>query len=183
MKKMKLFAPALIAGIMDHFAAPRGIVLANELGLELSGGRETLLVDPNQTVPVTSKNLVYMRGTSGYQYGMLASGLATLAAMPLGVSDDAPWQAGDLFAVKRFGGTPGTLLGQSLGAITIDHLVYSAANGLIGDLNTAPNGTYWAIGRATKTVAAASQDISFVPDFPWLLTVTTGAFTNPTNPL
>src|SRR5208283_3751608 len=111
--------------------------------------------DPNQTVPVTSKNLVYMRGTSGYQYGMLASGLATLAAMPLGVSDDAPWQAGDLFAVKRFGRTPGTLLGQSLGAITIDHLVYSAANGLIGDLNTAPNGTYWAIGRATKTVAAA----------------------------
>ena len=179
MKKLRILFVAACASLMaalDRITAPPGaIALANELGGIYDHGRETVQVDPAATLPVGTKYLIYIRG-SAYNYAKIADGGATLASCPLGFSADAPFQIGDYFEVDRFGAIKGTALGQSLGAITIDHLVYSAAGGLVGDLNTAGNGTYWVIGRAIKTVAGANQDISFIPQFPQLMTVTGGAF-------
>jgi hypothetical protein len=141
------------------------IALANELGGLFEHARETLEIDPSTTFPVASKYLIYKRGSSQY-YAAIADGVS----LPLGVSPDAPYQAGDFLDVERFGGTVGTQLGFSLGAVTIDDLVYSAAGGLVGDLTTAGHGTFWVIGRATKTVGAASLEITYIPCFPYQVT-------------
>jgi len=144
---------------------PKPIALANQLGGTFEHGKESLQIDPSTTLPVSSKYLIYKRGSTQY-YAAIADGVN----MPLGVSPDAPYQLIDLVTVERFGATVGTQLGFSAAAITIDHLVYSAANGLVGDLTTAGSGTYWVVGRATNTVGAASQEITFVPCFPYQVT-------------
>jgi hypothetical protein len=141
------------------------IALANELGGLFEHARETLEIDPSTTFPVASKYLIYKRGSSQY-YAAIADGVS----LPLGASQDAPYQAGDFLDVERLGGTVGTQLGFSLGAATIDDLVYSAAGGLVGDLTTAGHGTFWVIGRATKTVSAASLEITYIPCFPYQVT-------------
>jgi hypothetical protein len=144
---------------------PRPIALANQLGGMFERGCETLQIDPSTTLPVSSKYLIYKRGSSQY-YAAIADGVN----LPLGVSPDAPYQLGDCLSVERFGATPGTLLGYSTGAVTIDDYVYSAANGLVGDLTTAGHGTFWVIGRATNTVSAANQEVTYVPCFPYQVT-------------
>ena len=141
------------------------VALANELGGVFSHGRETLQVDPSTTFPVSGKYLIYQRGSTQY-YAAVAQG----ANMPLGVSPDAPYQLGDFLDVERFGATQGTLLGYSLGTVTIDDLVYSAAGGLVGDVTTAGHGSFWIIGRATKTVPGANLEITFIPCFPYQIT-------------
>jgi len=143
----------------------RPLALANELGGTFEHGRETLQIDPASSLPVAGKYLIYKRGSSQY-YAALADGVN----YPLGVSPDAPYQSGDFLAVERFGATMGTLLGFSTGAVTIDDLVYSAANGLVGDLTTAGHGTFWVIGRATKTVGTANLEITYIPCFPYQVT-------------
>lgn len=151
-------------------ARPRGsIALANELGGLFDHARETLQIDPTATIPVTGKYLVYERGSSQY-YAKPTGGVN----MPLGISPDAPYQIGDFLDVERFGASEGTQLGYSAGAITIDHLVGSAASGLVQDVTSAGNGTYWVIGRATKTAPAANQEISFLTCPPYQVTVTGG---------
>jgi hypothetical protein len=144
---------------------PAGIALANQLGGLFDHGKETLQIDPSSTLPVASKYLIYKRGSSQY-YAAVADGVN----YPLGVSPDAPYQLGDFLSVERFGATEGTQLAFSAGAVTIDDLVYSAANGLVGDLTTAGHGTFWVIGRATNTVGAANQETSFIPCFPYQTT-------------
>jgi hypothetical protein len=141
------------------------IALANQLGGLFDHGRESLEIDPSTTFPVASKYLIYKRGSSLY-YAAIADGVN----LPLGVSPDAPYQAGDFLDVERLGATVGTQLGYSLGTITIDDLVYSAAGGLVGDLTTAGHGTFWVIGRATNTVGAANLEIAYVPCFPYQVT-------------
>ncbi len=149
---------------------PKGAVaLANELGGLFDHARETLQVDPTVTFPVASKYLVYERGSSLY-YAKPTAGVN----MPLGTSPDAPYQIGDFLDVERFGASAGTQLGYSAGAITIDHLVGSAAGGLVQDVTSAANGTYWVIGRAIKTVTVANQEISFLTCPPHQVTVTGG---------
>jgi hypothetical protein len=149
---------------------PKGaIALANELGGMFDRGRETLQIDPAATIPVTSKYLVYERGSSLY-YAKPSAGVN----MPLGVSPDAPYQIGDFLDVERFGASEGTQIGYSAGAVTIDHLVGSAAGGLVQDVTAAANGTYWVIGRALKTVTVANQEISFLTVAPYQVTVTGG---------
>ncbi len=148
----------------------RPVALANELGGFFDHGRETLQIDPTATLPVASKYLVYERGSTLY-YAKPSAGVN----MPLGVSPDAPYQLGDFLDVERFGASEGTQIGLSAGAITIDHLVGSAAGGLVQDVTAAANGTYWVIGRAIKTVAAANQEISFLTVPPYQVTVTGGA--------
>jgi hypothetical protein len=163
---------------------PRGIALGNAVGLAFGTGKESLQIDPTATLPVGTKYLVYVRGSTQYLAKPSSGGSA--APPPLGISPDAAFQAGDFISVERFNATVGTQLGVSAGAITIDHLVYDAGAttvGTIGDLTTAGNGTYFVIGRATATVTAAGQQISFIPTAPYLLTVTGGVFTNPANPL
>lgn len=147
------------------FRAHGRVALANELGGLFSHGRETLQIDPAASVPVASKYLVYQRGSSQY-YAIVAQG----TNLPLGVSPDAPYQAGDFLDVERFGATQGLQLGLSAGAVTIDDLVYSAPNGLVGDLTSAGHGTFWVIGRATKTVAQANLEITFIPCAPYQVT-------------
>ena len=149
----------------DASATFHPVALANQLGGIFEHGKETFQIDPSTTLPVASKWLIYKRGSSQY-YAAIADGVN----MPLGVSEDAPYQLIDFLAVERFGATIGTQLGFSAGAVTIDHLVYSAANGLVGDLTTAGSGTFWVIGRAASTVGAASQEIPFVPCFPYQAT-------------
>ncbi len=147
------------------FAGPEPVALANELGGVFEHGRESLQIDPGSSLPVTSKYLVYKRG-SGQYYAAVADG----TSMPLGVSPDAPYQLGDFFDIERFGATVGMQLGVSVGSVTIDNLVYSAPNGYVGDLTTAGHGTFWVIGRATKTVGAGGLDIPFIPCFPYSIT-------------
>jgi hypothetical protein len=141
------------------------IALANQLGGIFEHGCESLQIDPSTTFPVASKYLIYKRGSSQY-YAAIADG----ASLPLGVSPDAPYQAGDFLDVERLGATVGTKLGFSTGAVTIDDLVYSAANGLVGDLTTAGSGTFWVIGRAVNTVGAANLEITYIPCFPYKVT-------------
>ncbi len=147
------------------FGLSRPIALANQLGGLYEHGKESLQIDPSATLPVSSKYLIYKRGSSQY-YAAIADGVN----MPLGTSPDAPYQLNDFLSIERFGATVGTQLGISAGAVTMDDLVYSAANGLVGDLTTAGHGTFWVIGRAVNTVGAASQEITFVPCFPYQLT-------------
>ena len=144
---------------------PQPVALGNELGGMFDMGGESLQIDPSVTLPVSGKYLIYKRGSSQY-YTSIADGVS----LPLGVSPDAPYQPGDFLAIERFGATCGTKLGISAGAVTIDDLVYSAANGLVGDLTPASHGTFWIIGRATKTVAAANSEIPFIPCFPYQTT-------------
>jgi len=141
------------------------VALANQLGGTFEHGTESFQIDPASTLPVASQHLIYKRGSSQY-YAALADGVN----YPLGVSPDAAYQLGDLMAVERFGATDGTKQGFSAGAVTIDHLVYSAANGLVGDLTTAGAGTFWVIGRANNTVGAANMEITFIPCFPYQAT-------------
>jgi hypothetical protein len=164
-RNMRHFATALLRA-WDIRTAPAGAAaLANELGGMVDHGRETLQIDPATTFPVSSKYLIYKRGSSQY-YAAVADGVN----LPLGASPDAPYQAGDFLDVERLGATRGTQLGLAAGAITIDDLVYSAANGLVGDLAMAGHGSYWIIGRATKTVGAANTEVTYIPCFPYLLT-------------
>jgi hypothetical protein len=146
-----------------------GIVLANELGGLFDNGRETLQIDPSITLPVSSKYLIYERGSSQY-YAKPAGGVN----LPLGISPDAAYQVGDFMDVERFGATRGTQLGLSAGAVAIDHLVGSATGGFVQDVTSAANGTYWVVGRATKTVPGANLELTFTPCAPYQVTVTGG---------
>ena len=149
----------------DSSATFRPIALANQLGGTFEHGSESFQVDPSTTLPVASKYLIYKRGSNQY-----CAAIADGVNLPLGPSVDAPYQLSDLLAIDRLGATAGTMQGFSAGAITIDHLVYSAASGLVGDLTTAGHGTFWVIGRANNTVGAASMEITFVPCFPYQVT-------------
>jgi hypothetical protein len=141
------------------------VALANQLGGLFEHARETLQIDPSTTFPVAGKYLIYKRGSSPY-YAAIADGVN----LPLGPSPDAPYQAGDFLDVERLGAVGGTQLGFSTGSVTIDDLVYSAANGLVGDLTLAGHGTFWVIGRATNTVGAANLEIAYVPCSPYQVT-------------
>jgi hypothetical protein len=152
-----------------HAAPPGAVALANELGGLFDSGRETLQIDPATSFPVSSKYLAYKRGSSQYY-----AAVCDAASFPLGTSPDSPYQAGDFLDVDRFGSGKGMQLGFSAGAITIDHLVGTAANGQVQDVTSAANGTYWVIGRATKTVTAAGLEITFIAVYPYQVTVTSG---------
>jgi hypothetical protein len=132
-------------------------------------GRETLQIDPATPLPVGSRYLIYKRGSNQYY-----AAICDAASLPLGVSPDAPYQIGDFLDVERFGAGQGTRLGYSAGAISIDHLVGTASGGQVQDVTSAANGTYWVIGRATKTVTGAGQEITFVTTPPYQVTVTGG---------
>jgi hypothetical protein len=161
----------LRASALKNSVHPPGVLaLANELGGLFDHARETLQIDPSVSFPVSSKYLVYERGSTLY-YAKPTAGVN----LPLGTSPDAPYQIGDFLDVERYGASAGTQLGYSAGAITIDHLVGSAAGGLVQDVTAAANGTYWVIGRAIKTVAAANQEISFLTCPPYQVTITSGA--------
>jgi hypothetical protein len=164
-RNIQLLTIALLRAWDRRTAPPGAAALANQLGGLFEHGRETLQIDPSTNFPVASKYLIYKRGSSQY-YAALADGVN----LPLGASPDAPYQAGDFLDVERFGASVGTRLGLSAGAVTIDDLLYSAANGLAGDLTTAGHGTFWIIGRATNTVGAANQEITYIPCFPYQLT-------------
>jgi hypothetical protein len=178
----------MLAGLLGAFDwRPRGsIALANELAGKNERGITTLQIDTAATVPVTNtyigagKNLIYQIGTNSsatLRTGMVCAGgvTATKANFPLGISQDAPYQAGDFFDVEILGAIPGTTVGISAGAITDLDWVGSGANGLVISLATIANGSYWCIGKATKTVTGIGQEISFVPCIPFVMSVTNGA--------
>lgn len=192
MKKMK-FQIALLLGTLlakfDRLFAPKNAVaLPNALGLINEHGIESLLLDPASSYATGNwpgRYYLVQRGASGYQYGDLATGGSNLAAAPIGVTPDAPYAAGDVIAVRRLGARPGYEIGIAAAAITIDHLLVSTSGGKVSDVATVANGTYWVVGRAASTVAASSStmEVAYVPDVPYLITVTGGVLTNPTNPL
>ncbi|MGA2176250.1 MAG: hypothetical protein ABSH38_14840 [Verrucomicrobiota bacterium] len=164
MKKMLQYICRLF-----HPVPAGATALANELGGLFDSGRETLQIDPAATLPVAGRYLIYKRGSGQYY-----AAVGDAASFPLGTSPDAPYQSGDFLDVERFGAIKGTQLGMSAGAIAIDHLVGAAASGQVQDVTAAANGTYWVIGRATKTVAAAGQEITFLAVAPYAVTVTGG---------
>jgi hypothetical protein len=170
MKKLKALLKFGLQPLAFSLRPNGAVALGNELGGLFDHARETLQIDPSVTFPVSSKYLVYERGSSLY-YAKPTGGMN----MPLGTSPDAPYQIGDFLDVERFGACAGTQLGYSAGAITIDHLVGSAVGGFVQDVTSAANGTYWVIGRAIKTVTAANQEISFLTCPPYQVTVTGGA--------
>jgi hypothetical protein len=189
MKKLKLTLRLLLAAMlarMDRLSRPRGsVALANELAGRDPTGVTTGQISANATVPVTNtyiragKSLVYMIGTDStatLRTFIQCSGAATKAAFPIGISDDAPYQAGDWMDVRQFGAEVGTEVGISAGSITDLDWVYAAANGLVGSCATATGSpTVWVIGKANKTVTGIGQEISFVPSVPFLLAITTAA--------
>jgi len=122
--------------------------------------------------------LLIARGATGYQYGDLCAGGAS-GSLPLGPSSDSPYAVGDVLNVRRLGARPGLEMGIAAAAITIDHLVYSAAAGKIADLTLAGNGTYWVVGRAAATVAAnnSTMECPYIPDVPYQVTVSNGGGT------
>jgi hypothetical protein len=187
MKKFKLLTSALLAalcGACERITRPRGAVaLANVVGGSFQTGRDTFIVDSTVTTPVTGgRYLLWEYGVDQY-HAKLADGGATLASLPIGASPDAPYQAGDFFTVERLGATPGTVFVQTAGAVTYNHLVVSSGTGLVSDVATVANGTYWVVGRAAFTIAFANGELPIVPVDPYLITVTAGVLTNPANPL
>jgi hypothetical protein len=183
MKKLKIQLALMLGTLCDLgerlFKAGRPVALANSLGLLNEHGIESLLIDPASTsLPFTNRYLLIQRGASGYQYGDLCAGGAS-GALPLGITSDAAYAVNDVLNVRRLGARPGLEIGIAAAAITIDHLVYSAAGGKIADLTLAGNGTYWVVGRAAATVAAnnSTMECPFVPDVPYQVTVSNGGGT------
>lgn len=179
--KLKIALARLLCRV---FALRRGIALANAVALVFEHGKESFQIDPAASFPVGTKYLNYMRGSTQYLAKPSTGGSA--APPPLGIAPDSAYQANDFFSIERYNATVGSQIGISVGAITIDHLVYDAGAttaGTLGDLSTAGNGTYWVVGRAASTVAGAALQFAFIPTAPYLLTVTGGVFTNPTNPV
>ena len=177
MNKTKRLLSTVLAAVLGRFEPrhPRGsVALANAVALMFEHGRETLQIDPTNTLPATNKYLGYMRGSTQY-YAKTWDGGSGKTSFPLGISPDAPYQTGDFLTVGRFGATEGAQQGLSLGAITVDDWVYAAAGGLVGSCAQGNPGTVWVIGKATATVTAASQEISFIPISPVLWTVTQAA--------
>lgn len=185
-KLMMLAIYMLIAGFLTWLLQPgitrrrarRQIVaLANELGGIDPHGVESFTVDPTSTLPATGgvgssgRQLGYMRG-SALNYVKLWDGGSGKTSFPLGISQDAPYQAGDRLAIRRLSAITGTEVGVSAGAITVDDWVYAAANGQIGSCAVGNPGTVWVIGKATKTVSGANLEITFAPMMPTLFTVT-----------
>ena len=168
-----------------NFGRCKAIALANALGL-FGAKAETLLLDPassyNSGNPWPGRNLLVQRGATGSQYGDLSAG----TNRPLGVTLDAPFNASDPFEVEILGAQKGLFIGIGTGAITIDHLLVSAAAGKVTDITTLGNGTYWVVGKAAATITAtnSTMEISYVPCLPYQLTVSGGggtyAYTAPT---
>jgi hypothetical protein len=189
MKNTKLFITAMaalmgaswhrirqICGARPAFGEPgHRYALPNAgLGLINEHGIESLLIDPGTTFPVTSRYLLYERG-SALQYCELAAG----TKVPLGPSSDSPYQAGDAVSVRRLGCKPGLELGIPGSAITIDDLVCCATDGTghIVDLATLCNGTYWVVGRAAQTCLATDVECAYVPCYPYKIQVSNGGGT------
>ena len=184
MKKVKIqFAillGTLFASIDRLFLHPRSTVLPNSLGLFNEHGIESLILDPaTGSAPFGNRYLLVQRGASGAQYGDLCAGGAG-GNLPLGPTSDAPYAAGDVLNVRRLGVRPGIELGIATGAVTIDHILVSAAGGKVQDIATVTvNGTYWVVGRAAATIAAnnSTLEIPYVPDVPYQVTVSNGGGT------
>lgn len=192
MKKLKIPCAILLGTLfasIDRLFRPAGAVaLPNALGLINENGIESLLLDPASSYGTGNwpgRFYLVQRGATGYQYADLATGGSNLAAMPVGVTPDAPYATGDVLAVRRLGARPGYEIGIAAGAVTIDHLLVSTAGGKVTDVATVANGTYWVVGRAAATITAtnSTMEVPYVPDVPYLITVTGGVLTNPTNPL
>ena len=169
-----------LCAFIDRLFHPEAVALSNALGLINEAGIESLLVDPNSTsLPFSSRFLLIQRGASGAQYGDVCAG-GPGGNLPLGITSDAAYAAGDVLNVRRIGVRPGLELAIATGAVTIDHLLVSAAGGKVQDITTVTvNGTYWVVGRAAATVAANSStgEVPFSPDTPYQITVSNGGGT------
>jgi len=90
--------------------------------------------------------------------------------VPIGICIDEP-AIGESATVLLLGpGLEGTLRGVVSEAVTQDELLYTAADGKIQDVPTAP-GTYYQIGRAVQPAAADDDPLELVGCFPVSLTV------------
>ena len=189
--KLKNYSATLLgthAARIDRLFKPRkAVVLDNALGLINEHGIESLFVDPASThLPFGNRYLLIQRGASGYQYGDLCAGGAG-GNLPLGPSSDSPYAIGDVMSVRRLGARPGLEMGIGATglAITIDHLLVSAASGCVQDITTlTSNGQYWVVGRAAATVSSTASllEVPYVPCDPFLITNTGGTITYYANP-
>ena len=192
MKKVKIqFAILLgtLLALFDRLTKPAGsVALANNLALINDNGIESLIVDPaTSNLPFSGRYLLIQRGASGYQYGDVCAGGAG-GALPLGVSSDSPYAVGDVLNVRRLGNRKGLEIGIGVAGktVTIDKLLVSAAGGAVQDVSTLTvNGTYWVVGRAAATIAAAgsTMEVQYVPCVPWQIINTGGTLTIPANPV
>ncbi len=170
---------------VEHGAPP--VALANTLGMINDNGIESLIVDPaSGNLPFGNRYLLIKRGASGYQYGDLCNGGAG-GPLPLGPSSDSPYQVGDIMNVRRLGCRKGLEIGIGVAgqAVTIDHLLASAAGGCVQDATTiSTSGTYWIVGRAAATITSTGSlmEVPYVPCVPYQLVNTSGTWTNVTNP-
>ncbi len=108
--------------------------------------------------------LLAKRGTDADHMDICGAG-----DLPLGSVEDEP-DAGEIAAVRLFGGQPGTALVVASGAIDADVDLYTAASGKV---QTEPGvaGTYYLIGRSVKAAAADGDVFEILPCKPVLLTV------------
>jgi len=162
--KMKVWFAALLgtlAAFCDRlFAPPDCVALPNELGLMNPEGKETFTIDAAQSLATPlSRYLLYKRGTAGTIYAEVCDA----SSVPLGISPDAPYQAGDLISVYRLGAVKGILIGLSAGAIALDAMIVAAASGKLQTLTSIADGTYYIVGKCAKAVTAANQEVPFIP--------------------
>ena len=188
MKKFALKRRLLLGCLFDILERrpKNSIALANELAGRNDLGVTTVQVDTAQTVPLTNtyigtgKNLIWQIGTNStatLRTGMVCAGgqvAATKANYPLGISPDAPYQAGDWVPIQIFGITPGSLVGISAGAITDLDWVGPGANGLVQSLAVITTQNVWCFGKATKTVTGIGQEVSIAHCEPFIMNVNTG---------
>lgn len=192
MKKVKIQFAILrgtLLALFDRLTKPAGsVALANNLALINDNGIESLIVDPaSVNLPFSGRYLLIQRGASGYQYGDVCAGGAG-GALPLGPSSDSPYAVGDILNVRRLGNRRGLEIGIGVAGktVTIDKLLVSAAGGTVQDVSTLTvNGTYWVVGRAAATIAAAgsTMEVQYVPCVPWQIINTGGTLTIPANPV
>lgn len=170
MKQFSIKLAGRLAAFCDRLLTPAlAVALPNDLGAMFQNGIETLLIEPASTyLPVSHRHLLYKRGATGAGY----CDVCGVSDLPLGVSNDSPYAAGDYLNIRRFGAKKGIEIAIAAGAITVDALVCTAADGKVQQLSTAGSGTFYVVGRAVVTLAATdpTMEIAFIPCFPYSVT-------------
>jgi hypothetical protein len=127
-------------------------------------GRATAVAD----AAFTSRYLVCKRGAYYYSIAIAGQGDTPYGVVP----DMTPTTDTDLsydLPVQILGLDEDTERVIASGAVAIDNLVTTDANGQVRALPAAA-GTYWIIGKAKTATVAAGDQLELIPCFPYQLT-------------
>lgn len=161
MKRKLQFLLACAASVFSvAFRQPEAFALGNELTNTAVNGTDSYLTD----AAITSRFRVVTFGTDANH--VAAAGVGDI---PIGVTPDEATAAEQKVSVQLFGIYPNGCRGVASGAITAGDMLVAGASGAVRTL-PGSSGTYYIIGRATKTVADGAE-VPFIPSFPIQRTV------------